>query len=208
MARRNNRCNITCLFKQDTDVATVLQMKSHQIYQDIILLQQSINDLINTNHHISPPPPNIIADSIDSNTRTSDQDPNIELDRSNSPSNLNYILIDRLINSSDIASQLKKLAYALAESSHLSFYMDGSLIRTIPTVDIMGLGWVNEFDESIRFLASATMWPSSTKAEILACLTALLTTPRHSKVNIYTDSQATIDGFHRLPNFKQLSIRK
>ena len=52
------------------------------------------------------------------------------------------------------------------------------------------------------------MWPSSTKAETLACLTALLTAPRRSKVKIYTDSQATIDGFYRLPVFSRLSARK
>src|SRR6266498_1394443 len=52
------------------------------------------------------------------------------------------------------------------------------------------------------------MWPSSTKAEMLAYLTALLTAPCRSKVKIYTDSQATIDRFYRLPDFSHLSARK
>jgi len=72
----------------------------------------------------------------------------------------------------------------------------------------MGLGWVNENNEALKFQASATSWPSSTKAEMLACLTALITAPCHAKVTIHTDSKATIDGFHRLPEFNRLSIRK
>src|SRR6266540_4692685 len=131
----------------------------------------------------------------------SNQLPTVDLDRLVSPSRMNYMLIDRLVNSSDIASQLKKLTHVLVGSTTISFYTDGSLVRTTPNVDIMGLGWINEHDESIRFLASATMWPSSTKAEILACLTALLTAPSHTKVTIHTDSMATIDSFHRLPEF-------
>ncbi len=183
-------------------------MKSHQIYQDIVLLQQPINDLINTNHQIPLPPSSITVDHTDHIIRTSNQFSNVDLDRLVSYSIVNFRLIDHLINSPDIASQLKKLTQILAGHSILTFYTDGSLVRTSLTVDIMGLGWVNEFDESIRFLASATMWPSSTKAEILACLTALLTAPCHTKVKIYTDSQATIDGFHHLPDFSCLSVRK
>ena len=149
MARRNNRCNITCLFKQDTAVVTILPMKSHQIYQDIVLLQQPINDLINTNHLIPLPSPCINVDQTDHIIRTSNQLPNVDLDRLASHSIVNFRLIDRLINSPDIVSQLKKLTQALAEHSILSFYTDGSLVRTSSNVDTMGLGWVNEFDESI-----------------------------------------------------------
>jgi len=72
----------------------------------------------------------------------------------------------------------------------------------------MGIGWVNENNEELRFQASATLWPSSTKAEMLACLTALITSPRYAKVTIHTDSKATIDGFQRLPEVSRLSIRK
>ncbi len=40
--------------------------------------------------------------------------------------------------------------------------------------------------------------PSSTKAEIIAILTALITCPAHVIINIYTDSQCCIDHFDRL----------
>jgi len=72
----------------------------------------------------------------------------------------------------------------------------------------MGLGWICVNDETKRFKASAILWPSSTKAEILACFTALTTAPNRAKVTLHTDSTATIDGFRRLPELKRLSTRK
>src|SRR6266480_1098538 len=44
-------------------------------------------------------------------------------------------------------------------------------------------------------------WPSSTRAELLAIYTALLTVPINKSVVIYTDSQAAIDRIHRSSNF-------
>ena len=71
--------------------------------------------------------------------------------------------------------------------------MDGFL--SLPSASlpaIMDFGWINAYDQSLTFQASATIWPSSTKTEMLACLTAILTTRPSSKVELYTDSQATI----------------
>jgi len=72
----------------------------------------------------------------------------------------------------------------------------------------MGIGWVVVGYEDISFLTSAVTWPSSTKAEMLACLTALFVTPFLATVMIYTDSAATIKGFDALTNFRHLSVRK
>jgi len=208
LARRNCRHKITCLFTQDTNAATILPIKSHQLYQDIILLQQPINNLLNTNHSNILPSPSTPIDRSGLNTPHQPTPDNVDIDRIVISSSVNIQLIDRLINSPDIASQLKQAAQALESTNILSFYTDGSLVRSTPINDVMGLGWVNENNEELRFQASATLWPSSTKAEMLACLTALITSPRHAKVTIHTDSKATIDGFQRLPEVSRLSIRK
>ena len=42
-----------------------------------------------------------------------------------------------------------------------------------------------------------TKWPSSTRAEITAILTAIWTAPVNCNIMIYTDSQANIDGYKK-----------
>jgi len=65
----------------------------------------------------------------------------------------------------------------------------------------MGLGWICANNEALTFSASAILWPSSTKAEMLAVLTVLITVPATAKLTIYTDSAATIDGMNNLHQF-------
>jgi len=60
----------------------------------------------------------------------------------------------------------------------------------------------------VKFSASAILWPSSTKAEMLACLIALMVAPVKAMVTIHTDSAMTIIGFNKLADLMQLSIRK
>ncbi len=72
----------------------------------------------------------------------------------------------------------------------------------------MGIGWVNANQEDVCFSASAILWPSSTKAEMLACLSALIVSAPNAQVTIFTDSAATIAGFVNLKTFMQLSVRK
>ncbi len=72
----------------------------------------------------------------------------------------------------------------------------------------MGIGWVNVNQENICFSASAILWPSFTKAEMLVCLTALIVATPKALVTIFTDSAATITGFERLDTFMQLSVQK
>lgn len=63
----------------------------------------------------------------------------------------------------------------------------------------MGSGWIITSPapnpESISFKGTSQYFPSSTKAEIIAIFTALITCPSNSSVTINTDSQAAIDGF-------------
>jgi len=45
-AYRNNHSPPTCIFKQSDELAHLLPIKSHQLYQDIILLKHHLNDLL------------------------------------------------------------------------------------------------------------------------------------------------------------------
>ena len=51
-------------------------------------------------------------------------------------------------------------------------------------------------------------WPSSTRAEITAIATALLTVPSNGKVTIHTNSQACIDTYNRLNSPSPNQIHK
>src|SRR5215216_27861 len=57
------------------------------------------------------------------------------------------------------------------------------------------------------FNASIEYWPSSTRAEIFAILSALIISPKHSTIQIYTDSQTTIHGFYSHITQQSFSIR-
>ena len=72
----------------------------------------------------------------------------------------------------------------------------------------MGLGWINVKQENVYFSTSAILWPSSTKAEMLACLSALIVAAPKAQVTLFTDSATTIAGFNKLNAFMQMSVRK
>ncbi|PKY59552.1 hypothetical protein RhiirA4_482374 [Rhizophagus irregularis] len=74
----------------------------------------------------------------------------------------------------------------------------------------MGYGWhiSNITDPMFYHCGSLEHFPSSTKAEIMAILTALLVAPHKSEVIIYTDSQAAISGFHKSANLQFISSRR
>ena len=72
---------------------------------------------------------------------------------------------------------LKAISSTLSQDNTVQFYTDGSLQRDPNNIVAMGFGWVLVNNEAIEFSASAVLWPSSTKAEILAVLTALMIIP-------------------------------
>src|SRR6185436_10602681 len=85
-----------------------------------------------------------------------------------------------------------------------------SLDHSIHTVDgepVMGSGWYIP-ELNISFVCASTLWPSSTKAELVAIWTALLAMPSSINViNFHTDSQASIDGINSLStkNVREIS---
>src|SRR5215216_7883182 len=77
-----------------------------------------------------------------------------------------------------------------------TFYSDSSL-KISKEKAKMGIGWIqiaNE-EEIHKFNTQTIGWPSSTRAEIVAILTILLTVQDHSTINIYTDSKNAIYDF-------------
>jgi len=117
-------------------------------------------------------------------------------------------LIDQLIDSPVLSHNLKAVATSLRSDNDIQFYTDSSLQRNSTHIDQMGLSWVVVNNKAFEFSAFAVLWPSSTKAKMLACLTALLVVPVQAKITIYTDSAATIMGFNQITEFMNLSVRK
>ena len=128
-----------------------------------------------------PPIPSILIDSLD-----------VQLIKSSFHS-------DRTIM--DLTDALTRIS--LEANAHnttaLEIYTDGSLdsnIRDSNDSPIMGSGWIIP-TLNILYGCSSTMWPSSTKAELIAIWTALLAIPLSIRtITIYTDSQAALDGIN------------
>jgi len=82
----------------------------------------------------------------------------------------------------------------------IDIYTDGSLLDLGKSSCKMGIGWfiANNNTQKQQFQASIERFPSSTKAEIIAVLTALLVCPKQSNVNIFLDSLSTINTFTKI----------
>ncbi len=117
-------------------------------------------------------------------------------------------LIDQLIDSPVVSHNLKEIASSLKYDHAIQFYTDGSLQKDTLQPDSMGISFVVVNHEDIEFSASAMLWPSSTKAEMLACLTALMVVPVQIITTLYTDSAVTIAGFDRIDELMNLSVQK
>ena len=94
-------------------------------------------------------------------------------------------------------------------------YTDGSLaskhirrdLSRPENISFMGSGW-HILQTNKRFNCGSQFWPSSTKAELIAIWTFILTLPSNSNSIIITDSQAAIDGIRNsrsIPQVRQLS---
>src|SRR5436190_1998275 len=74
-------------------------------------------------------------------------------------------------------------------------YSDGSLtIGNDFDRTRMGYGWVMDNHTDIYFNHNIKNWPSSTRAELGAIWSLLLTASSNSFISLHTDSQAAIDG--------------
>jgi ribonuclease HI len=128
---------------------------------------------------------------------------------SNSAKNIK--LINALISHSSIQHLLIEKSRILHPFVNIDFYTDGSFSQHFePNEFPMGYGWTtsNLSPVNITFNGSLRYFPSSTKAEIMAILTSLIVAPPKSHINIFTDSQAAIDGFYKSVKLSALSPRR
>ena len=85
-------------------------------------------------------------------------------------------------------------------SIEYSFYTDGSLKKIGMTNTISGIAWLQTIGaaKDTKFKAQIQNWHSSLKAEMLAIFSAILTVPKDSSINIYTDSLSFINKYNTL----------
>ncbi|RHZ87129.1 hypothetical protein Glove_40g121 [Diversispora epigaea] len=96
-------------------------------------------------------------------------------------------------------TKLDDIRLKLSSSMSIRIYTDGSLIKKDNNnshVTTMGCGWCafDENDTEFNFSGKVENFASSTRAELMAILTTVYATPKHSRLCIFTDSQAAIDA--------------
>ncbi|CAB5175648.1 unnamed protein product [Rhizophagus irregularis] len=116
--------------------------------------------------------------------------------------------INRWVEQDTLKQELTNIRHQLKSLKNIEYYTDGSLAnRTIDnnnflyradntTVDLGAAFYTsNELGEFSVYLC-LSLWPSSTRAEIVAIFLALLTAPENSNVTIYTDSLGAINSIN------------
>ncbi|RHZ64536.1 hypothetical protein Glove_323g28 [Diversispora epigaea] len=111
------------------------------------------------------------------------------------------VTVDKFV---EITNQLRHL-------NNITIYTDDSCKEFDKQYGI-GLGWIipesiNLIENDIRFKCYADHFLSSTKAELLAIITALAVVPLRSIVNVYTDSQNTINIVEEVVSNKNRDIQ-
>jgi ribonuclease HI len=109
-------------------------------------------------------------------------------------------LINKWIRSEEYNAQLSTALIDNTGANLLEFYTDGSLINQGTDQIRMGAAWIQSKGPKIdsSFKCGLENWPSSSHAEVVAILTALLVTPEYCKVDIKTDSSVCIENFKRV----------
>ncbi|CAB4425258.1 unnamed protein product [Rhizophagus irregularis] len=112
------------------------------------------------------------------------------------------IWIHRWIDDDNLKAQLIDIRNILAERTEVEYYTDGSLMPSIPTsvgkqnpnlvYTNMGAAFCVNNESALSAQTNLSLWPSSTRAELVAIFLALLTGPTNAKIRIYTDSQSAI----------------
>ncbi len=99
-------------------------------------------------------------------------------------------MISKFILQGSYQSELVALAHNLTNFTTIDFYTDGSLSNGDTSHMTMGISWITTFSDTSNYTFHAALSnnPSSTKAETIAILTALITCPANAIVNIFTDS--------------------
>lgn len=125
--------------------------------------------------------------------------------------NHNIILINQLLSPFTIQNTLGNLASIVKNQSQLTFYTDSSYNKHASSPEFpMGFGWIisNLFDGTVTFAGACEFLASSTKAETMALLTALIICSARCSVSIYTDSLNVINTYYTSARLATLSTRK
>ena len=103
----------------------------------------------------------------------------------------------RFIEHGDTRNRLLIIQQKLLSFTNLDFYTDGSLIDLGKESVQMGFSFIQTNIDSpyIEFSASIDNFPSSTKTELAAIVSALLVSPSNSIVQIFTDCDTIIQQF-------------
>ena len=112
----------------------------------------------------------------------------------------NKSMIEEIINEPYYQEKLLEITNTVKHLNNVDIYTDGSLKDLKNNTCSMGIGWfiANLEIHNTKFHASLSSFPSLTKAEIFALLTALIVCPTNSTVDIYLDSANTINTFNKL----------
>ncbi|RIA96716.1 hypothetical protein C1645_754305 [Glomus cerebriforme] len=107
-----------------------------------------------------------------------------------------------LVGDVNTITRLSIISSSFMNRSEFTFFTDGSVLDIGTKSCKSGLGWLETSNTNniTSFCAKISHHASSTRAEIMAIFTALLTTPPNSQINIHTDSQCSISSFNRIMN--------
>ena len=118
-------------------------------------------------------------------------------------------LIEKYIINSSYKRELTKLAKNFINRTNFRFYTDGS-VKHENGYTTAAAAWIEvltviptEFTTGVN-----NDFISSTKAELIGIITALMTVPQHSIVDIYTDSKNVIDMYQHLIQENTLSYAR
>jgi ribonuclease HI len=107
--------------------------------------------------------------------------------------------IIRYVTNKLVRTKLIALKQKFKFAPTLTYYTDGSLKDPGTDTMKMGIGWVQteSFPCTSRgsFSAQVERFPSSTRAEIYAILSALVTAPRHCNIKLYLDNETAVKDF-------------
>ncbi|RIA80252.1 hypothetical protein C1645_839033 [Glomus cerebriforme] len=104
------------------------------------------------------------------------------------------IITHLILGCSSSINNLLALSALVSNKSVFSFYTDGSVFNIGTPQSSSGLGWVEYSDphQLLTFKGKSTYHSSSTRAEAMAILTAIIICPRSSKIDIHTDSSNSL----------------
>jgi len=143
-------------------------------------LKIAISDIKYLSQSLNNTPTSINEDHTSYNTRFS--------------TTINDQLIQSIFINPTLQNTLSHYANNNADLKSVTFYTDGSISHFGKQNIKLSCAWIQIQNNHIKqsFSCSLKSFPSSTRTELMAILTALITCPKNSSVSVYTDSQSAI----------------